>query len=550
MLLRRPGCVLLLLCWAALTVVLPASAQEEKRYVLSNFDVTVQVRLDGTYEVEETLTYDFQQGAFTYAYRSIDADDVDAIRDVRVTSPDVPVDSVRRTDEDDNVRVRWTYPGRQAPATFEIRYVVEGALVERGDRNEVVRDVLDPEATVRTHDVDVRVVLPAAFDLSVDSVLMEPAEEGHLDQTGESLVASFHRDRVDPGDSYEVEVSFPRRLAGRYLPTGADIAFGVLLFLMGIGAGGWANWRWRGPRVERRATRPPDDVTLPAAAVLLRRGADGAVSAVLFDLARRGHLTLQHDQEDTDWTGTKDLVRIDLHPTPSDLSSFEGALVEQLRGHDTVKEFWTGARSFRQEQFQSVTDDLVAAGWLERHRTRSNALIAGAVVGIAVGFGVALMGLGAGSLFGFCGGAGLGVGGLVAAARRTVPTEAGALRTAALRSFLDHEKGEVDRLLETAPARAAERLVETLPWLVYHSDVTASWLEEVKTALAEADDVPSLPKGFASLVDPEAQAAPVAAFLPVIGIMGTMESSGAGGGAAGGAAGAAGGAGGGAAGAG
>ncbi|MFO8100312.1 MAG: hypothetical protein R6T83_11915 [Salinibacter sp.] len=167
-----------------------------------------------------------------------------------------------------------------------------------------------------------------------------------------------------------------------------------------------------------------------------------------------------------------------------------------------------------------------------------------AVGGLAMGFWVALMGLGAGSLFGFCGGLGVGVGGLVAGVRRTVLTEAGARREAALRSFLDHEKAEVDRLLDVSPARAAERLVETLPWLVYHRDVTASWLEEVKTALADADDVPSLPDGFVSLVDPEAEAAPVAAFLPVVGVIGTMESSGAGGAAAGGAAGAAGGGGG------
>ncbi|MFP4229060.1 MAG: DUF2207 domain-containing protein, partial [Salinivenus sp.] len=453
MFLRHLGCTLLLLCWVSLVGTPSTSAQEEKRYELSNFDVTVQVQPDGSYEVEETLTYDFQQGIFTYAYRSIDADDVDAIRDVRVTSPDVPVDSVRRTEEDDNVRVRWSYPERQAPATFEIRYVVEGALYERGDRNEVVRDVLDPEATVSTRDVDVRILLPATFDLSADSVSVEPAEDSQLDQTGGRLVASFHRDQVEQGDSYDVEVSFPRRLAGRYLPTGGDIAFGVLLFLMGIGAGGWANWRWRGPRAESNATRPPEDVTLPAAAALLGRGADGAVSAVLFDLARRGHLTLQHDRDDGGWTGTSDLVRIDLHPTPSDLSDFETALVEQLRGHDTVEDFWSDTRSFRQEQFQAVQEDLVAAGWLERHRTRSNALIAVSVVGIALGFGIALMGLGAGSLFGFCGGAGLGVGGLVAAARRTVLTEAGARRTAALRSFLDHEKTEVDRLLEASPAR-------------------------------------------------------------------------------------------------
>jgi hypothetical protein len=516
----------------------------EKRYELSNFDVTVQVRPDGTYEVEETLTYDFQQGAFTYAYRSIDADDVEAIRNVRVTSPDVAVDSVRRSEKDNNVRVRWTYPERRASATFTIRYVVENALLARGDRNEVARDVLAPEATVMTRDVDVRIVLPATFDLTTDSVTVEPTADARLEETTGEVVAAFHRERVAAGDSYDVEVTFPKRLAARYAPTAGDMVFGLFLVLLGVGIGGWANWRWRGPRPESSATRPPDDVTLPSAAALLGRGADGATSAVLFDLVRRGHLTLRHDRDDGGWTGTNDLVRIELHPTPSDLSAFETALVEQLRGHETIEEFWTDTRSFRQEQFQDVQDNLVAAGWLERHHTRSNVLIGGAVVGLTVGFAVALMGLGAGSLFGFCGGAGVGVGGLVAGARRTVLTEAGARREAALRSFLDHEKAAVDRLLDTSPARAAEQLVETLPWLVYHREVKKSWLGEVKTALADADDVPSLPEGFASLVDPGVEAAPVAAFLPVIGVIGTMESTGAGGAAAGGAAGAAGGGGG------
>ncbi len=541
MLLRHVGCALLLLCWAHLVVAPSASAQEEKRYELSNLDVTVQVRPDGTYEVEESLTYDLQQGTFTYAYRSIEAHDVDAVRNVRVASPDVPVDSVRRTEEDDNVRVRWTYPARQAPATFTVRYVVEGALWARGDRNEVARDVLDPEATVPTHDVDVRVVLPSAFDLTADGVTMEPEADARLERTGGGLTAAFHRDRVAEGGNYAVEVSFPKRVAGRYAPTTGDLVFGLVLILLGVGAGGWANWRWRGPRSESSATRPPDDVDLPSAAALLGRGADGATSAVLFDLVRRGHLTLRHDRDDGGWTGTNDLVRIELHPTPSDLSAFETALLEQMRGHDTVEDAWTNTRSFRREQFQAVPDDLVAQGWLERHRTRSNALTAVAVAGLAAGCGVALMGLGAESLFAFCGGLGVGIGGLVAAARRTVLTEAGARREAALRSFLDHEKAAVDRLLDTSPARAAEQLVETLPWLVYHREVKASWLKEVKAALADADEVPSLPEGFTSLVDPEADAAPVAAFLPVVGVIGTMESSGAGaaagGAAAGGAAG-------------
>jgi len=117
-------------------------------------------------------------------------------------------------------------------------------------------------------------------------------------------------------------------------------------------------------------------------------------------------------------------------------------------------------------------------------------------------------------------------------------------RGGALRSFLDHEKDEINRLLDTDPVRAAERLGERLPWLVYHDDISSAWLEEVKEALADAPSAPELPPGFERLLDEEDEAATTAAFLPIMGVMGAMESSGAGaaGAAAGGAAGAAGGA--------
>ena len=115
----------------------------------------------------------------------------------------------------------------------------------------------------------------------------------------------------------------------------------------------------------------------------------------------------------------------------------------------------------------------------------------------------------------------------------------------ALRSYLDHEKSEVERLRETDPARAAERLVESLPWLLLDDEASTSWIEKTREALDAAESTPELPDGFKSLVaDREATSVPAAALLPVVGVMGALESSSAGAagaaGAAGGGAGAAG----------
>jgi len=530
----------------ALTVFRPAAAQDDEQYYeLSNLDVTIAVQSDGTYEVEETLTYDYKQGSFTYAYRVLDTDDVAALRDVRVTSPDVAVDSVRRTEADGDVRVRWTYPERSAPATFTIRYVVAGALFERGARNVVYRDVLDAGATVPTRDVDVRVALPSTFDLAPDAVSIDPADEGTLERSAGGVVAAFHADVVDEGDEYPVEVSFPKRLAGQYWPTTGDLFLGLFLFLLGTGGGIALNQQWKGPRVEQAATRPPQDVALPDGAILLKKTARPLFTAVLFDLVRRGHLTLKHDQEDR-LLGTNEVVRIDLHPAPEDLSAVESEVVQHLDGHETIGDALNDTGSFRRELYRTVRQRVVDAGWMAAHRTRSTLFFVGAGIAVVGGIALGVATSGLATLLVVGGSLGGAVGALFAGARRYTLTEEGARRAGALRSFLDHEKEEIDRLLATDPVRAAERVPEALPWLAYHDEVSSDWMEEIKEALAEAPSAPTLPEGFVSLVGADDEPAPVAAFIPVVAVMGSMESSGAGaaGAAAAGAAGAAGGAGG------
>lgn len=526
---RRSGILVVFL--ALLLVVGPASAQE-KQYELSNFDVTVHVRPDGGYEVEESITYDFQRGSFSRAYRSVVQEDGGAIRNVQVTSPDTPVDSVRMGEDDGTPQVRWAFSDRSVPAQFDVRYVLENAIYERGGRNVIELDVVADGAVVPTRDVDVRVTLPAAFGLQRERISVDPADGGTVRREGGRLVASFQRDRVAAGDDYAVEVSFPKQIEGEFLPTGTQIVVGLLLVLLGGAAGGIAAWRWRGPRPDVTARRPVSDLDLPTAVALLRRNDGQAFLAVLLDLARRGHVTLRHDQE-AQMLGSSDVVRLDVHPDPADLSDFEHRFVETLRDHDTLDDFWEDTASFRGDEMSDRRTALYDRGWMRSHTLRSTVLVIGAIVAAIGGFVAIASGDGALRFYLLFAGMGLSLGGFIAATRRYTWTQEGARRAMALRSYLDHEKAEVERLRETDPARAAERLVDALPWLLLHDEVSKSWIEETKETLDAADAVPALPDGFASLVAEEEDAgAPVAAFLPVVAVMGTIESSSAAGAAA------------------
>lgn len=533
-------CRRLLLGLILLALVAPAWGQD-KQYELSNVDVTIALRPDGTYDVEETLAYDFQRGTFTYAYRSVPTDDVGAVRDVRVTSPDTAVDSLQTTTEDETMRIRWTFPERAEPARFQIQYVLEEAIYERGARNVVDRDVMAPEAIVPTHDVDVRVVLPSAFDVRRDEVAVDPSD-GTVTREGGQIVAHVHRNRVDEGADLPIAVSFPKQVPGAFLPTGGQIALALVLLCAGVGAGAVANRSWRGPRPDVTARRPPRDVDVPAAAVLLKGRSGQIAPALLFDLARRGHLTLTHDREDGTFTSSE-VVRIDVHADPTDLDDLEAAFVDALAPYDTLGDFWSDTSSFRSQQAQSIRDDLVDRGWIRRHTRRSNALIAMGVVALAAGVASLFVLEAAPALVLFFGGTGASIGAFVAGARRRTWTGDGARRAMALRSFLDYEKAEIDRLREHDPVRAAERTVASLPWLMLHADVSSSWIEETTEALDAADRVPDVPDGFVSLVAQQENAnAAATAFLPVVGVMSTTESSGAGAAGAAGTAGAAGGA--------
>jgi hypothetical protein len=528
-----PGWIAALVLSAAVCVQ-PSPAQTEKAYEISNHDVTVQVAADGSYDVEESITYDFQQGSFTFAYRRIDPEGGE-VRDLTVRSPDAALDSVDVSRDGEYVRVRWTYPERTAPLTVEFTYSVSGALVERGSENEIRWDPLAPEATVDTRDVDLRLLLPATFDLTAEDVRVETDAAVEVSRRTGGWEIHVREEQVEAGDDLPITVRFPTQVAGRYAATPSEIGVAIALGILGIIGGIIANVRLRGPRPAVTAHRPPSDPSLMDAAVLLGRGESTAVLATIFDLARRGHVTLTHVEDaDGGWMGGEDRTEIEVHPDPDAVSEPEARVIELLEASDTLEDFWSDTSAERTEMFSQVQNTVEERGWMERHTTRTVFLFLGGIAAFITGM-VVVFQTGMVSLLLGIGLVGAGVGAWIPAFRHVVLTDEGARRYAEATDFLHRKKEEIERLRQTSPYGASQEITEWLPWLVLHSKFSASWIESLREDLEASGADIEVPAGLRSRAE---AAAPYAAMAAVI----VTSQSSAGAGAAGVAGGAAGGA--------
>ena len=531
----------------------PVRAQD-KTYALSDYDVRLTLRADGTYRVEETIRFDFQQGTFTFGTRTIPKGRIDALYDVQVTSPDASITEV--TQEDDGAAsIRWTFPERTRPATFALSYTVAGALNADDGDNVIDWQAIGDGWDVPIRDIDVTVSVPFG-DVPRDSIAVQPADEATLDRTGAGWTASFAHDALAPGDGYRVIVRFPERIA---VAEPEDDQEGLMvlttagLLVIGLIGGVVVLTMWSGPSVDPETVDDPQrpDLSLPHAAFLAHDSSTGRsrmFSAVLFDLAQRGHVTLRREQRDS-WLESDDVVTVTVDTDRFGLTDFENALLDEVQQHDTLKAFGQQTSSYRHEQLESVRERVIERGWFRSYEARSNRLV---VVGVllaaaAVGLPFLLTGWAAFLAVGLLGGPGLAA--LMGGSLRYVITASGAQRKAQVLAYLDATREQVERQREADPVTAAQHLLDDLPWLVLDPDVDKAWLDELKEALEDADREIALPDWLDDAVGQteEAASAAVAAFMPIyVTVISTSGSTGAGavaGGAAG--AGAAGGAGGG-----
>ena len=175
---------------------------------IARYTVDVVVDTSGTYAVTEDITFDLGSGTYTRGERRIPTRQMQALRDVEVTSAQVEVTDVSTRTQSGERVIQWQYPERDTTTTFTLTYVVEGApYTENG------RTVIDWQAVGDAWNVPIRamqatVQLPFP-EVERDSIRLEPAADASLDSTEAGWQAIFTYGELAPKEGYRLRIHLP-----------------------------------------------------------------------------------------------------------------------------------------------------------------------------------------------------------------------------------------------------------------------------------------------------------------------------------------------------
>ncbi len=382
---RVPRLTILLVLAAAILPALLATPQhaaaQMKAVEWARFDVTLDLREDGSYHVTERQQIDFEGGPFRGGFREIPLARTDDIGNVRVSEEAAggprryePVPAARY-DEDPNtytvqrttshLRVEWGFePAISETRTFLVEYDVIGALriyLDNDPPNQQIwwtafGEELTAVAPVR--EATLKLQLPEAVDVA--QTVVAPGEPE--DHTSDGRVWTWEASDLTAGEAFEARLQFPplvqaevpawqrtdderRRREEETEARGAvlNVMFlgAGLLLAIGGGLGVYGLWYTRGrdPHTGLVADfipQPPDDLAPGAAGTLLDERADEPdVVATLVDLGHRGVIKIEETATEGvfGFGGGHDFALTLLQDNPQ-VAPFEADLLRALFGAD------------------------------------------------------------------------------------------------------------------------------------------------------------------------------------------------------------------------
>jgi uncharacterized protein YndB with AHSA1/START domain len=521
--------VLLYLVLALLAAPSAAHAAQdgERSYGIEGYRVELELGADGGYWVEEAIDFVYQGGRYSQGFRTLTTRGLDAIAEVRVSSPDTEVRDVEIRERGSRVEVTWDFEPRGEPATFVLTYRVLGALQEVEGENRIAWDGVGGDWEVPIRNLEVRILWPD-FGLEEGEIRFVPEAEGTLRRQGgagrgESAAAPisgspgwevrFLREEVEARTPYGVQVGFPARLPGRAPPEPGVNRWRVVLlavagFLAGFAPGSLLALSWRDPGDPPTPVEPGiPEAPLDRLGYLVSGQSWYGLrvfTAMLVDLARRGHVTLERTEAEGSRGATRDggglapgkLVVHRADPPPTDaLSAAEERFLDDLAHHESFQDFRAAGTRAQTLAWRGARAELVRSGHLEEHPERlKGALLASFVLPALVGATAWLAS--SHGVTGFLAGGALGLmPGLWIAAEggRYQISERGARLRARIRTRHQELRRELEDALETDPAGAARLLANHLPFLLLDPKLKPDTLRALESAVEESGGALELP---------------------------------------------------------
>jgi uncharacterized membrane protein len=429
MLRNRVGPVLLLV----LALCIPAAAvlAQSRTVFWRSWDVVIDEVDAVANEYRVTELYDIEfTGAFSFGSRVIERTNVDAIRDVRVSQDGRPLTSrcadspgtfcVSNSGGETSITYRFFEPINNGDATFEISYIVEGAIriYEGGDQ--LWWSAIPPEHF--------------GFEIGSSTVTVE-LPQGYGPREGVDPVVSYGApttvavngttaifkasEPLDGNDYLEVRVQFPhnpdavapawqsrfdeRRAFEETTQPIITVVVGLISLVIAIGGPLLMYARYQakgrdpsvGP-VPQYLSEPPSDLPPAIVGSLLDEKADVRdVMSTIVDLAQRGYLVIEEEQtEGLFGFGRSSEFTFKRTDKPlSDLRPFEKRVISNLftgskmeRSLDSLKnKFYTVIPKVQSDLYQAM----VSEGLFDRspQATRTSYTVLGFAIILVAFFG-------------------------------------------------------------------------------------------------------------------------------------------------------------------
>ncbi|WP_322807641.1 DUF2207 domain-containing protein [Thermanaerothrix sp.] len=295
----------------------PQGRASARAYYAERYDVILQIQAENRIQVEETVTFRFEGGPYTYAFRQLTLDQLENV-DVQSASLDGVVlpegnqpNQVEIKRNTDPIEITWHFPPTQdATRTLGLRYLVSGHIHLRDNAEGIFWQAIPEEHEYTIRQARITVRYPSHLT-PAETPQLRGAQYTTTHTRGEFV---FTAQDIPANQGITIEILFPRgsliaqppdwqaRLLARgaqarqMAPWAIGLGLGIaLLSLIGV-------WLYR--RQHQGSTvvippgiisNPPDALSPAQAAFLLNPSAatPAQAAAILIHLAQRGWLRLE-----------------------------------------------------------------------------------------------------------------------------------------------------------------------------------------------------------------------------------------------------------------
>ncbi len=331
-------------------LLVPRQAVPAKEYSADRFDASIAVQEGGPLIVTETVTFKFVGGPFTFVFRDIPSDKTDGISILSAGMDDQTFQQGTGTGQveiayGNPVKVTWHFaPVSDQAHTFVLTYRVLGVIQKTQDADFLNWEALPTDYAYAIRSSTITVSYPdQAILLGSPAVVRGSAQvttfPGKVTFTAHDLKSGTRLEiglKFRPGS---VITTAPRWQQLQEQAIGLIPSYligGIAIFLFGSLGLIWyfRRYRRRSTFTEEETapvTSPPDDLPPAVAGALLTATPNwNNALATLFDLARRGVLSISQSSEPKKWYKVRTEFLIELQTQPSDLRPHELGLLSLL----------------------------------------------------------------------------------------------------------------------------------------------------------------------------------------------------------------------------